>query len=74
MIKGQADEVERVEIQPHETGGYVIRVHLRNDAEELFAYDPTRSRRTVAGLGRSPCSCVCAAKPKAGTSIGGATD
>jgi hypothetical protein len=49
-MRGQADEVERVEIQPHPTSGYVIRVRLRNDSEELFAYDPTRSRRTVAGV------------------------
>ena len=50
ILKGQAEEVEGVEIQPHQTSGYVIRVRLRNDAEELFAYDPTRSRRSVAGV------------------------
>ena len=50
IIQGQADDVEGVEIQPHQTSGYVIHVRLRNDAEELFAFDPTRSRRTVAGL------------------------
>ena len=49
ILKGQAEEVEGVEIQPHQTSGYVIRVRLWNDAEELFAYDPTGSRRTVAG-------------------------
>ena len=48
--RGQAEEVERVEIQPHQTSGYVICVRLRNDSEELFAYDPTGSRRTVAGV------------------------
>jgi hypothetical protein len=42
--------VERVEIQPHETSGYVIRVRLQNNSEELFAYDPTGGRRTVAGV------------------------
>ena len=49
-VRGQAEEVERVEIQPHQTSGYVIRVRLRNDSEELFAYDPAGSRRTVAGV------------------------
>jgi hypothetical protein len=48
--KGQAGEVESVEIQPQETSGYLIRVLLRNNHEELYAYDPAGARRTVEGL------------------------
>ncbi|HOX03849.1 MAG TPA: alginate lyase family protein [Candidatus Paceibacterota bacterium] len=48
--KGQADEVDEIEIQPHETSGYVIRVRLSNGAQELFACDPTGNRRTVEGV------------------------
>lgn len=48
--KGEAEEVEKVEIQSHETSGYLIRVQLRNGGEELYAYDPAGAARTVAGL------------------------
>jgi hypothetical protein len=49
-MAGQTEEVERVEIQSHETSGYVICVRLRNHSEELYAYDPAGRRRTVAGV------------------------
>lgn len=57
--KGEAEDVEKVEIQNHETSGYLIRVHLRTGGEELYAYDPAGTARSVAGLDtRSKLLCL----------------
>jgi hypothetical protein len=48
--KSETEEAEKVEIQKHETSGYLIRVQLRTGGEELYAYDPAGAERTVAGL------------------------
>ena len=46
---GQSGVVEKVEMENHATSGYVIRVQLRDKSEELYAYDPSGSRRVVEG-------------------------
>lgn len=51
--QGQAAEVESVEIENQATrsaDGYLIRVQLRNQSEEVYAYDPQGATRTVAGI------------------------
>lgn len=57
--KGDAEDVERVEIRSHEVSGYLIRIQLRGGGEELYAYDPDGAVRTVAGLNtRSTLLCL----------------
>jgi hypothetical protein len=46
----QAGEVASVQIQDEKTGGYLIRVQLRNQGEELYAYDPAGNMRMVAEI------------------------
>jgi hypothetical protein len=47
---GGPDEVEGVECLDHPAGGWLIRIRLRDGADELYAYDPSASRRTVEGV------------------------
>ncbi len=48
--KDRTAEIESVEIEDQKTSGYLIRVQMRNKAEELYAYDPAGATRTVAGI------------------------
>ena len=48
--KSQAGDVDSVEIQDQQTSGYLIRAQLRNQDEELYAYDPAGAKRMVAGI------------------------
>ena len=47
---GQPKEVESVEIQDYDSGGYLIRVLLRGGVEEVYAYDPDGASRLVEGI------------------------
>jgi Heparinase II/III-like protein/Alginate lyase len=46
--KDHPAEVAGVEIEDEKTGGYLIRVRLRDQGEELYAYDPAGTKRMVA--------------------------
>ena len=50
ISRGHSPDVEGVELQDLKTGGYLVRVHLRGGADELYAYDPAGSGRAVEGI------------------------
>jgi len=46
----EPSEIESVEILDHETSGYLIRIRMRDGAEEIYSYDPEGAVRNVAGM------------------------
>ncbi|MDP6039342.1 MAG: heparinase II/III family protein, partial [Candidatus Latescibacteria bacterium] len=50
VAKGGDAPVDGVSLQQRDKGGFVFRVGLRGGGEELYAYDPQRRTRQLAGI------------------------
>jgi hypothetical protein len=56
--KRQSGEIAGVEIRDDESGGSLVHVLLRNQGEELYAYNPAGTQRTVGGI-RTESKLLC---------------